>query len=210
MTKIKTGYKTGRLTAISFLGISFKYGRKRKIYLCECDCGSVIELTSDALYATKSCGCLVVDINRARFKDHIPSIKKKVEDEYRIFMAMKNRCYNINTKKYPIYGGRGIFVCEKWRNNYSEFLKDMGRRPSKNHSIDRIDVYGNYEPNNCRWATAEQQANNKTNSIYIEYLGKTLTITQWHKECGYKKSLRTFRRKLNEQGYTLSDFINQS
>jgi hypothetical protein len=80
--------------------------------------------------------------------------------EYNIWITMKQRCSNPKTNGYINYGGRGIIVCERWLNSFENFLKDMGRKPSGDHSIDRIDNDGNYEPNNCRWATQKEQYEN--------------------------------------------------
>jgi hypothetical protein len=74
---------------------------------------------------------------------------------------MIGRCENPNVERYPHYGGRGISICEEWRESFEAFLRDMGRKPSPDHSIDRIDVNGNYEPGNCRWATDSEQQRNK-------------------------------------------------
>jgi hypothetical protein len=99
--------------------------------------------------------------------------------EYNIWCGIKSRCYNINDKKYSSYGGRGICVCEEWLNNFQCFYNDIGPRPSKKHSIDRIDNDGNYCKSNCRWATRFEQDNNKRTSVYIEYNGEKLTYTEW-------------------------------
>lgn len=97
---------------------------------------------------------------------------------------MKTRCYNERAADYPDYGGRGIAICDRWRDRFEAFLEDMGTRPSSLHSIDRKDTNGNYEPDNCRWATAKQQANNRRETIYIEAFGESLTISGWAERRG--------------------------
>jgi len=100
---------------------------------------------------------------------------------YKTWIGLKARCYNKNDKDYKNYGGRGIKVCKRWKNSFENFYNDMGDKP-KGMSIDRIDNNGNYEPSNCRWATIEQQNNNKRNNHLLTYNGKTQTITQWSRE----------------------------
>jgi len=98
--------------------------------------------------------------------------------EYRAWQGMKDRCYNINSIPYKSYGGRGIVVCDEWKNSFSSFLLDMGKRPSNLYSIDRYpNNDGNYEPNNCRWATKKEQAINRRSSNFIEYDGERLTVS---------------------------------
>lgn len=103
--------------------------------------------------------------------------------EYRTWCAMKSRCENPNFEAYENYGGRGITVCKAWANSFEQFLADMGRRPSKDATIDRQDTNGNYEPSNCRWATRLEQANNKRNNHLVEIGGITRTVAQWARTC---------------------------
>jgi hypothetical protein len=112
--------------------------------------------------------------------------------EYRVWAGMKVRCVNPNGQDWLLYGGRGIRVCERWSGSFAAFFEDMGPRPTSRHSIDRIDSDGHYEPANCRWATAKEQANNwKTRNRRITYNGETLTVPQWAERLGLtRESLR--------------------
>jgi hypothetical protein len=121
-------------------------------------------------------------------------IKRRMP-EYRAWRSMRDRCYNLNYSSYPIYGGRGISVCEAWNGSFERFLADMGMKPSPKHSIERLDVNGNYEPNNCVWADHFQQANNRRNNRIITANGKTQTLAQWCRESGMDKTL--FRLRCN-------------
>jgi hypothetical protein len=96
---------------------------------------------------------------------------------------MVQRCTNHNVGQFADYGGRGITVCERWK-SFENFLADMGRRPSASHSIDRTDNTRGYGPDNCRWATKLEQANNKRNNVTIEFNGRSQTVPQWAKELG--------------------------
>lgn len=98
--------------------------------------------------------------------------------EYRAWGDMLNRCYNPNNKGYLTYGFRGIKVCEKW-NKFENFLEDIGRRPSPKYSLDRIDNNDDYTPLNCKWSTDKEQAENRNNSILIEYEGQTKCVKEW-------------------------------
>lgn len=130
----------------------------RASFVCRCDCGSekIIPAHNLASGRSQSCGCLRRAWTAARFTRHGDS--KSVE--YKTWAGMLKRCNNPRTKSFADYGGRGIVVCDRWR-TYEAFLADNGRRPTPQHSLDRIDVNGNYEPSNCRWATKVQQAKNK-------------------------------------------------
>lgn len=107
--------------------------------------------------------------------------------EYRAWADMKNRCDNPKVKTYHFYGARGITYCERWR-SFENFLADMGRKPSEDHSLGRIDNNGPYCLENCRWETREQQDNNRRDSVILEYNGERLTLAQWARKLGYSRN----------------------
>lgn len=112
--------------------------------------------------------------------------------EYSVWLGMRQRCQNPNTRNWHRYGGRGIKVCDRWR-SFRAFFDDMGERPSKKHSIDRLDNDGDYEPTNCAWALVRQQASNKADTRNITAFGKTQCINHWAQELGLAQSALTRR-----------------
>lgn len=168
------GEKFDRLKVVEYLGTQ---GKGERRWRCVCVCGNFVEASTDTLRRkhTKSCGCLKRDMQRARCTTHgmsrIP--------EHDVWGEIKARCLNKKNKAYPVYGGRGIAVCERWRNSFELFISDMGRRPTPLHSIDRINNDGNYEPGNCRWATMKEQSRNRQNNIVLTVDGTTRNIHEW-------------------------------
>lgn len=134
--------------------------RKRLYGVYLCYCGTIFEAREDHIKSnkTKSCGCFRIECGKVKTLVHGETNKTV---EYKAWAGLKERCFNKKNHKFNRYGGRGITVCKRWITSYSSFLKDMGRKPTKTLSLDRINNNGDYKPSNCRWATAKQQANNK-------------------------------------------------
>lgn len=198
--------------AIDLSGASFYHWKvlsyshtiqKERYYHCQCICGNkkVVSIRSLKRGKSKSC-CHFGAINNR--KTHGEANKSR---EYAIWRAMKYRCLIPTCKEYRYYGGRGILICDRWINSFENFLKDMGRRPTPNHSIDRYpDKNGNYEPSNCRWATSKEQANNTRRNVFLEYAGISMTIGNWTKLIGLSGD--TLRNWFNK-GKTLEHYVKR-
>lgn len=172
MISIQVGETHNHLTVIALDGFTA---------VCECRCGTIkrIKRCLVANGHDKSCGCM-----RRNVKHRMASSKA-----YRAWSNMKDRCENPQSQNFARYGGRGIKVCPRWSASFEAFLKDMGQPPDGSRSIDRFpDNNGNYEPGNCRWATAREQANNRRNSILRTHQGRTLSAAEWARELGLPRS----------------------
>lgn len=207
------GKKFGRLTVES-------YSHKEKkdnsagflhYYNCICECGNkyLAERNSLKYGNTKSCGCIHKEQLIKRNKDAAKLCGDSIKYKrlHNIYSAMIDRCYSKNNKKYNNYGGRGIVVCGEWLNDWNCFKNwALINGYSDELTIDRINVDENYEPNNCRWATNKEQANNKTNNKYLEYNGEVKTLSEWCDELNLP--YHTIKARLNKLGMTVEEAFN--
>lgn len=193
-----TGKRFGRLTV---LGLDVNQDTRKTFWECQCDCGKIITTRSDRLQSgrVKSCGCYKKEQDaRNVSKNH----KHKMSGTriYHEWQGMKARCYNENDSRYSDWGGRGIKVCDQWKNDFSSFYDwSIKNGYQENKTIDRINNDGNYEPSNCRWATMKEQSNNRRSNINITIGNTTKTLTQWCEvfDIDYKKVNRRYKRNPN-------------
>ena len=183
---INEGQKFGLLAIVKESKPVSENGINKRSFLCRCECGNIITVKLYSLTTgnTKSCGCIkqkqLIERNVASAK--YPAYMKKL---YNTWYLMGERCNNMNNKSYKNYGGRGIKVCKRWE-KFENFYEDMGDRPEA-LTLDRIDNDGNYEPENCRWATRKTQMNNKRNNLRLNYNGMVKNLSQWAESTGIKR-----------------------
>lgn len=180
--------KFNRLTAVGYAGV-VTMSRRRARWLWRCDCGTYKLIVADHVKSgnTQSCGCLSIEVRHSRSMTH--GMSHSID--YRIWLGMKQRCYDIHAIGFSDYGGRGIMICDRWRHSFENFHTDMGPRPTPKHSIDRIDNDGNYSCGHCpqclsnqwlfnvRWATRLEQIRNRRNSKTLTLNGITRPVSEW-------------------------------
>lgn len=191
------GKRFGKLLVIEKSEVKGKHGAI--LWNCVCDCGESRSAIAGNLISgtATSCGCVSYETRKLHGMTKSPTFKT--------WDSMKQRCLNPNAPDYPKYGMRGITICNKWLESFNNFLADMGERP-EGMSIDRIDVNGNYEPSNCRWATRSQQQRNKSNSIYIEWQGERKSIPEWADITGITRKIISARIKA---GWSIHDTLTK-
>lgn len=185
-------------------------GIQRRV-LCRCDCGNERPYYLSNVKGGKSlsCGCWMVDKNRQMKVTHGDSRCRqsgKIAPEYRVWSHMIGRCHNENSSDFENYGGRGIYVCERWRGSYEAFLADMGRRPSAAHQLDRIDNDGPYDPSNCRWVTFDRQCRNKRTNRWVNVGGAQMILKDAAALAGM--DYRKLQSRLN-RGWSVSRAMTQ-
>ena len=173
------GTRFGKLVVVSFAGMNV---HGKRIWNCKCDCGGATITPTGDLRSGKALACSCVRNKKtARLK-----LKHGLwgTPEYRTWMLIKRRCCNKNCVEYPDYGGRGIRVCERWSDSFESFLEDMGKRPIGRYSIERVDVNGNYCPDNCVWMELKYQSRNTRKSRMYTHNGMTMCLMDWSEYLG--------------------------
>lgn len=211
------GRRFGRLTVVA---LSKKRGNRGQLkFDCVCDCGGYTTVMGEDLRRNKvvSCGCYQKEVAKRVNKTHggccSGQSKRGYDKLYHTWQAMKDRCFNPNSAEYENYGGRGITVCDEWKDSYEvfrDFMLSIGfnpKKPIKEQTIDRIDVNGNYCPENCRLLPMKEQQYNKTNNRLITYNGETKTATEWAKDLGVR--IEVITNRLDRGGWSIEEALTK-
>jgi hypothetical protein len=193
------GQTFGRLTVLKSLGTD---KHSKSVWLCSCSCGNKTKVSGGQLVSggTKSCGCQKRERIIKQSTKHGNAKRKNQSPEYRAWCSLKSRCFNPAAINYHSYGGRGIKVCDRWLHSFENFLADMGNKPSKHHTIDRINNDGDYSPDNCRWTTKFEQDANKSNNLLITCNGETHPAFVWAKLTGINR--QTIISRINQLNWS--------
>ena len=189
-----TGQRFGRLTVLEFV----PNNKPHSYWRCRCDCGNITIVSRKCLIGeeTQSCGCL--------FMEYCTKHKQSNTRIYRIWSGIKERCYNPNKNEFKSYGGRGIKMCLEWKDDFETFYDwAMANGYSVELSIDRIDVNGNYEPNNCRWADAKTQGGNLRKNIIVTYRSEKVCLSEAARRANISKETLKARYRNGDRGERL-------
>ena len=174
------------------------------VWKCLCECGNIIEVTTNCLtrWKTKSCGCYCIATRKENCAKTFTTHGQSKSKLYHVWQGIKRRCYSLNSKAYKDYGGRGIIVCDSWKTNFQNFQTwAMNNGYKEGLTIERINVNGNYEPNNCTWIPLKKQNMNRRTTHYLTYNGETLSITEWARITGIPR--KTISQRINNYHWTV-------
>lgn len=181
-----TGRRFGRLVVVKRSAPHFSpNGKRSTMWLCRCDCGNEVTAFSQNLVRgrTRSCGCYNDEARRKRSRTHGETDTRL----YGIWCGMKRRCHNQKDEGYSTYGARGITVCDEWRNSYEAFRDwAVAHGYGDGLTIDRQNNDKGYSPDNCRWATAIEQANNRRKTLFVRHNGRYMPLADWARLTGIK------------------------
>ena len=176
--------------------IELAYTKNRKNYwVCRCDCGNIKIIRQDSFKTNRkqktiSCGCY----NNSKVKGEKNKKPHRDSKLYRVYHGMKERCYNENCKTFNYYGGKGVKICDEWLNDFDTFYEwSIKNGYQDGLSIDRIDVDGDYSPDNCKWVTQKEQASNTTRNRRYEYKGELLTISELAEKYNINRNTLNYR-----------------
>lgn len=202
------GKPFGRLTVVGYEGCRRINGRPYHYWICRCVCdpGRVFPVRGESLRGdnTLSCGCL----KRERLAEGVALRRKHGRSgtkEFRAWSSMIGRCYRLSDPHYPAWGGRGISVCDRWRDSFVAFLEDMGEAPSPGHTLERINNDGQYCKENCRWALHAEQARNTRRNRRLTFNGRTMILSDWAREIGLEANVLSTRLR---RGWTVEEAIS--
>lgn len=171
-----------------------------------CKTEFITEISRSKSLHVISCGCFRKTNSKQLHLKHGHTVEGKMSSEYVSWQRMIQRCINIGYGNYYRYGGRGIQVCDRWRNSFEEFLSDMGVKPFKGAQIDRKDPNGNYEPSNCRWISSKENSRNKNNNLKIIWKKETKTLSEWSEILNINKN--TLRNRIYSTQWTLEEAMS--
>lgn len=201
-----SGKTFGRLNVLEYA-----YSKNsRRYWKCKCKCGNVVYISTNDIKNnhTKSCGCLRKEVAKKNFIESHTTHNLTNTRLYNIWRSMKKRCYLKTHQAYKDYGGRGIKVCDEWKNDFMSFYNWAIENGYKEGlTIDRINNNGNYEPSNCRWTTLKEQQFNKRNNIFLTYNNETKNIYEWSAITGIKYCTIWWRYKI---GWKIEDILERS